>query len=324
MDDKCAECWQLWRQNFTFLSWSGLVERAQDRAFQVLLKQVRGVMKGEAPPPSRAEELQSQTTFSLEIEHAFICMSDKEFKRATGLMRVPKGATKSVPVLKVPCQGGQGYEDVMMFRDPERPFRRAKVKVQQGMAVLKEEMPKKFFTYTGQAEDNRGAFCHRLHADSGVASMLEKEVHMLSWDEFCTTKLGMKEENEEPEVKDEPALPSLNETPHVYKGPAAEAIVVSSVESKSSGHGAGLLTPAKKATSSPNLPRHGSGDNISVSGSHGKGKAEGSMRLPSKASLDDAASCTKGSRCPGDLSGCAPGVWGKFLNVIFCPEIPVS
>ena len=91
MDDKCEECYKLWSQNFAFLPWRDLVEKNKDKAFAVLLRQVRSVMSGSTPGPTKVEELQSAISYSLEIDHGFVVMNEKEFKRNTGLSRVPRG-----------------------------------------------------------------------------------------------------------------------------------------------------------------------------------------------------------------------------------------
>ena len=100
IDDKCEECWRLWSQNFTFLTWKELLEKNKDKAFQILLRQVRSVMSGSSPPPSKLEEIQASTSYMLELEHTFLAVSEKEFKKVDRALTSSKDGDQKHPAVE--------------------------------------------------------------------------------------------------------------------------------------------------------------------------------------------------------------------------------
>eukprot|EP00971_Amphidinium_carterae_P351511 6492147-Amphidinium_carterae.4 len=223
--DQCAECWLLWQQTFPWLPWDELVEKNGDSAFQTLLKQVRAVRSGSSEPPHFQEDISSDTTFTLELHHPFIAVSEKDFKRASGLTRIPKGATKSVPTLTVPTEDGSSEETIFCFKDPNSKFRTGVFKVNLALKHQKEELPKKFNCYKGQAADARGAMCQEFESSSGITSLLDKDLHLMTWDEFVEKKLNLGKEEDPSCLTTEEGTPEKAFPFMELSGPAASALL---------------------------------------------------------------------------------------------------
>eukprot|EP00971_Amphidinium_carterae_P352906 6492769-Amphidinium_carterae.4 len=190
VEDKCEECYTLHEQAFFWLDWQALCARHhKDKAFAGIVGDARQAKAGHRHKPAVDEEVVAATKVELELERSFICLSDREMRRDASVSRIPKGALKSVPQIEVPGEGGGERETVYCFKEPSEPYRKLHVKVNIASQHTRTPMPLRNFVYAEQGGDVQNWLVETTAAETGVANLLDKEVHMVSWEDFKSKKL---------------------------------------------------------------------------------------------------------------------------------------
>eukprot|EP00971_Amphidinium_carterae_P333199 6467795-Amphidinium_carterae.2 len=191
VEDKCEECFNLHLQAFFWIDWTTLCTRVRnDKTFSSVVSEAREAKAGRGARPAVEEEVIAATKIELELERSFICMNEKEMRRDAAVSRIPKMAIKNVPQLEVPAEGGGETETVYCFKNPDDYYRKLHVKVNIGCQHLKTPMPAKNFVYQDQGGDIHTWLLEATSAGNGVANLLEKEVHLVSWEDFKAKRLS--------------------------------------------------------------------------------------------------------------------------------------
>ena len=147
-DGRCEACYNLWSQNFQWLSWETLVTKhAEDQSFRDLLKECRDIRSGSKPPPPIRESVVTEGTVRFQLQRSFLAMTEKDMKKSTGLARIPKMATKTLPSMTLQNEHGAD-ETVYVFRDPQEQGRR--LLVSTDLATTKQRFDLPSFTHVGQ------------------------------------------------------------------------------------------------------------------------------------------------------------------------------
>ena len=189
-DDKCEECYQLWRGSFSHMLWPEVTAKhTSDREFQQLIQEAREVRFGDRDRPEKVETVVKKQTVGLRIIRTFVCLSEKEMRRASNLSRIPKMPLKHIPTIEAPSECGGPPETLFCFQDPAQPYRRAEVVVHSGVESCQDVLPFDSFAWEGQGKAYWKKEVKETGDASGLINLVNKEVYLPEWESFMHEKL---------------------------------------------------------------------------------------------------------------------------------------
>ena len=137
-DDKCAKRVKR-KKLYPGLSWEAFGEAVSTGALNDEVAEAERLEQGEQAKCFKEEEVTRDSTYEVEVARDFLCLNSRELSAAVKGKRVPQRFLAKVPSIRVPSEDKPGEsteepeEDVYLFFDPERPFRRVTVKHKFGV-----------------------------------------------------------------------------------------------------------------------------------------------------------------------------------------------
>eukprot|EP00971_Amphidinium_carterae_P116293 2303683-Amphidinium_carterae.1 len=210
-----------------------------DENFKKLLHEARAVKAGRKPVPVKTETVDAETKVTMFLDKTFRVASEKQMKRWTGLSRIPKMHLKGLAKVSLPTEDHDIDENYYCFKDEEEGLQKLTVRVEVGASLKTAHLPKEFFLFPGQGKEMEQHVLKEVGQESGMASLLDKEVYLPSYEEFCEKKLSKKTEGNEgdPETT---LVENVFEADAEYSGAAAASIHVNRLAKKPQ-----QVTPAK-------------------------------------------------------------------------------
>eukprot|EP00971_Amphidinium_carterae_P349526 6491060-Amphidinium_carterae.2 len=178
---QCEECYNFHATVFKVTPWRDFVDEYwSNEHFQSMVQEAK--KKYTEGSGNGRETVSTESTMSLEVERTYLVATERDLRRLTGLTRIPKSMTKSLPQLSLPFEkrGSDPSDGEMethfVFADDDNAVKRARVKVTLGSTQCKAELlPTEVFR-DGQASEYLQHFMQVQQQRSGLEELLQKEV----------------------------------------------------------------------------------------------------------------------------------------------------
>ena len=134
MDDKCEECWSIWKSAYPWLSWEQLLSENGNFTSDVnsTITEVRQKIRSKAAG-MQGPELCDIKEVHLECTRSYLVATEGELRTKLRQSRLSKGLLKGLPTIMLPNDAGTSSEQHFVFKNESSDLRELKVKVVLGM-----------------------------------------------------------------------------------------------------------------------------------------------------------------------------------------------
>lgn len=158
LGNQCALCYRKWQyfvDRFqSFEEWADAMEG--DESLQQECVEAEKVSLG-GPKTFPAEQMGEIVSVDFIIDRDFVVLNERELRQLTKATRIPKSSLAVLSSMKAPREDGvPGNEDVYLFYDPEKPFRRGTLRVAHSMSATKSWLPDAKHVWPGQSKHSLG------------------------------------------------------------------------------------------------------------------------------------------------------------------------
>lgn len=151
----CSQCYQAWMSAFfpEFPNFDALADAYhKDSDVQARVRTGLDILAGRAQREFPSESVHTSVDARITVSRDYLILNDAELRTELGVSRLLKAHTKGVGTMMVPSETRVNeQENVWVFADPNRPFRRATVAIAVGSSSQAEVMGVDRSAYEGQA-----------------------------------------------------------------------------------------------------------------------------------------------------------------------------
>ena len=186
VDDKCELCYRVWKECFSSKEWEQLVAEAKNERMQIgaLVTEARKNMAGN--DFKVGSSVSSNMKVQYEVSKLFMLASEKDLRSLTHQPRINRADVKSLPVLQVPSDKGDGsMEPHYVLKHPHGDLKECKVKLVMETSMDQEMMGaggKEWFV--GQAQQTFGNTVGTQSSQSGLLNLFQKEAYLQDFQEW--------------------------------------------------------------------------------------------------------------------------------------------
>ena len=119
---QCEQCWTLWQQAFSRVSWESLIQSvAKDANFKNKVEEARQVLlHAKDAKPLASQGVFAMQGVSLKIERSYVVLTERDMRRSIGRTQL-----KSLQSVQIPCEDGRAETETgYLFKDEEAPHRK--------------------------------------------------------------------------------------------------------------------------------------------------------------------------------------------------------
>lgn len=154
MGSACLGCFTTWKEVFRheFESLEVLVQACSNPQVAARVDQAYKVHKNVEPKTCNPERVDKTIGCTMTLERSFVVLSESELRIAIGAGRLLKAHTRQLHQVSVPSEANPAVDErVYVFRDPERPYRRAVLSTSLAASSSTELMPASSACFAGQS-----------------------------------------------------------------------------------------------------------------------------------------------------------------------------
>eukprot|EP00971_Amphidinium_carterae_P348672 6490620-Amphidinium_carterae.5 len=194
--EQCYTCFHFHKLCYPNLPWQQFINDYKSKEdFGEKVKDAKHIfhdaMEGKRLKFQEEEKIMDTWVVGVELERAFLAVSEKEMRQMASIPRVPKMALKGLPSITVPghMSSDNEPETLFCFPDPHQPLRTVKMKYIMTNQLVQTKLEPQHVVYDEQAEELQAHFVGKASTEIGYDDLVKNVGNSMDWTTFLESKL---------------------------------------------------------------------------------------------------------------------------------------